>query len=236
MTGALLSVEHSILNVAQCVVIFIVTGEGQIDHHGRSWLLGRRRAFTDEIQFSLVDGLHLRIGTGDGDLLNYVYVDGTLARCWPSVFQTKGTLSEELQTIHLSKNELTWCLFLGGEHGPGAIAIQLDLHAFRGQQSRVENIGEVSVDGQLIVEDGLVANRTDPRRLPLVHLEEERSVEALQVGTRRSTTGKLHPHFAQRAHEGHFERRGGNLHIRILRQFVFDEAPSVVGRPDAFVP
>ena len=85
--------------------------------------------------------------------------------------------------------------------------IENDLVLFVGQLGRLDHVQEVAVHQQVVIQGRAVAHRALPGRLPLVHLQEEARVEALQMIARGGPTRHRHPHLAERARHRHLQVR-----------------------------
>lgn len=72
------------------------------------------------------------------------------------------------------------------------------------------------VNDERVVRRGSVADGAQPGGLALVHLQEQRGVEALQVRAVGGPARTRHAHLAQRTHQRHAQRRRRNLAVIVL--------------------
>jgi hypothetical protein len=88
--------------------------------------------------------------------------------------------------------------------------------------SELLRISDSPINDQLVVHSRLVAHRTRPCGLPLVHLYVEYGIEALQVCAGGGPTGQRHPHLAQRTQQRHTQTRRRYLTVHVLPQLLLD--------------
>ena len=90
-------------------------------------------------------------------------------------------------------------VFLGRRQWiPCSVVVQHDLVVVRGQTLALQDLGEVSVDEEVVVESSFVADGAEPLGPPLVHHHVEVGVEALEVVTRVRPARVGHAHLACR--------------------------------------
>ena len=74
------------------------------------------------------------------------------------------------------------------------VLVQDDLVLLVGQQRGLDDLLEVAVHHEVLVPGGGVAHGADPGRLLLVHHQEQRGVEALEVVAAGGSARDGHPH------------------------------------------
>ena len=125
-------------------------------------------------------------------------------------------------------------LLLPGYRLPGPVLVENDLVLILREVLGAHDVQEISVQVEIHVEAGLIADWTLPGGFPLVHLDEEVGVKTLEVVTGGGTAGGRHPHLPQGTGQGHLDVGGGDV-VAIIHQLLLDHLPGELLLPAALV-